>query len=167
MMRHIKKSAASVLMLLVPLLFHSTASGKTIYSVGFDYRKAVPSSVYFAGKSHKEVDRLCETGEHASTADVAACSQRDYEIIFAKLRSKIKSLEDGFKKDDAELKAEDNPIASPYFEKGQNAWIEFRDNQCYAETYSLGEALMRYMTFWDCMARITKERLDDLDSAKD
>lgn len=36
-----------------------------------------------------------------------------------------------------------------------------------AETYSLGEASMRYMTFWDCMARITEERLDDLDSAKD
>ncbi|MEM5295138.1 lysozyme inhibitor LprI family protein [Burkholderia sp. JPY481] len=117
--------------------------------------------------SNDEIDRLCRTGEHTSTADIAVCSQRNFEQIYAKLNSTIKTSEAELSKGDVDLKADNNPVALPYFENGQRAWVEYRDNQCYAETYSLGEASMRYVTFWDCMARITKERISDLQSTED
>lgn len=167
MMHPIRKFSAPLVMISALYFLDSTALCKTIYSVQFDYKKVTPSSVYFSGKSQKEIDRLCRTGEHASTADIAACSQRDFEKISAQLNSAIRSLEAGYRKGDVDLKADNNPVALPYFEKGQSAWTGYRDNQCYAETYSLGEASMRYMTFWDCMARITKERISDLKSEKD
>ncbi|MBC8748670.1 MULTISPECIES: lysozyme inhibitor LprI family protein [Paraburkholderia] len=166
MMHPIRKLAVPLVMISALPFLDPVALGKTIYSVQFDYKKATPSSVYFTGKSREEIDRLCRTGEHASTADIAACSQRNFERISAQLNSTVKSLEAEFRKDDVDLRADNNPVALPYFEKGQSAWVEYRDNQCYAETYSLGEASMRYMTFWDCMARITKERISDLKSAE-
>lgn len=167
-MHLIRISVVSLAMMAGWSFFSSAAAfGKTIYSVPFDYTKATPSSVYFSGKSRVEIDHLCKTGEHASTADIAACSQRDFESAVAQLNSTIKSTEAGLKTNDVDLKIADNPVALPYFTKAQRAWQEYRDNQCYSETYSLGEASMRYMTFWDCMTRITKERISDLKSTKD
>ncbi|MGF6698627.1 uncharacterized protein YecT (DUF1311 family) [Paraburkholderia sp. MM5496-R1] len=166
MMHPIRIIAVPLVLISTLPFLDSIVLGKTIYSVRFDYKKATPSSVYFTGKSREEIDRLCKTGEHASTADIAACSQRNFEQISAQLNSTIKPLETELRKGDVDLKADNNPVALPYFEKGQRAWVQYRDNQCYAETYSLGEASMRYMTFWDCMARITKGRISDLKSAE-
>ncbi|TKC80252.1 DUF1311 domain-containing protein [Trinickia terrae] len=53
--------------------------------------------------------------------------------------------------------------ASPYSEKAQNAWATYRDNECYSETYSMGEAAERYIFFWECMANITQSRVKELD----
>lgn len=161
-MRPIKVVAVPFVLVVTSLLINASALGKTIYSVSFDYKKATPSSIYFSGKSGAEIDHLCKTGEHASTTDIAACGQRNFERNSAQLNETVSSLESGFKADDVDLKADGNPVALPYFEKAQSAWGEYRDNQCYAETYSLGEASMRYTTFWDCMSRITEERIVDL-----
>ncbi|MGF6371232.1 lysozyme inhibitor LprI family protein [Paraburkholderia sp. 32] len=167
MMRPTRMLAVRLIMVSMFNFLDSTALSKTIYSVQFDYKKAAPSSVYFSGKLREEIDRLCKTGEHAATADIAACSHRNFEQIYAELNSTIKSLETELRKGDVDLKVDNNPVALPYFEKGQRAWVEYRDNQCYAESYSLGEASVRYMTFWDCMARITKGRISDLKSTED
>ncbi|MCG5075058.1 lysozyme inhibitor LprI family protein [Paraburkholderia tagetis] len=141
--------------------------GETIYSVPFDYKKATPTSVYFHGMSKAEIDHLCKTGEHAGTADIAACSQRDFEQSADRLDVLLRSEEADYKKNDADLLSDNYPVALPHFQQAQRAWADYRANQCYAETYSSGQASMRYMTFWDCMTRITKERIADLKSSKD
>lgn len=160
-----KRLAEPLILVAASLLIDSAAFGRTIYSVPFDYRKATPSSVYFSGKSSADIDHLCNTGEHASTADIAACSKRNYEQSAAHLEVAVRSLASRYKQHDIDLKKTDNAVASPYFEKAQNAWKKFRDHQCYAETYSSGEASMRYVTFWDCMTRLTKNRFDELTRA--
>ncbi|CAM2163695.1 DUF1311 domain-containing protein [Paraburkholderia sacchari] len=155
------------MMTAVIFLAAAPSNGETIYSVPFDYKKASPSSIYFQRKSKAEIDHLCKTGEHAGTADVAACSQRDFEQSSHSLDVLLRSEEADYKKNDADLLANHYPVALPHFQRAERAWSDYRDNQCYAETYSLGQASMRYMTFWDCMTRITKERIADLKTSKD
>ncbi|WP_429556971.1 lysozyme inhibitor LprI family protein [Paraburkholderia youngii] len=46
--------------------------------------------------------------------------------------------------------------------RGQESWKLYRDNECYAEVYEVGQASLRFVEFWDCMTRITRNRLDEL-----
>ncbi|SDR51164.1 Uncharacterized conserved protein YecT, DUF1311 family [Paraburkholderia fungorum] len=130
----------------------------------FDYREFVPSAAYFSGHTRVEIDLLCNTGKNASTSDLEVCGERRFEQTSAELEVTVKSIEKAYRNGDVALKADDDPIASAYFVKAQKAWQDYRENQCYVETYSLAVASMRYMTFWDCMARIAKERIIDLQS---
>ncbi|QXE07189.1 DUF1311 domain-containing protein [Paraburkholderia sprentiae WSM5005] len=56
----------------------------------------------------------------------------------------------------------DESPALPYFEADQQHWQAFRNNERYADMHSPCQASMRYMTFRDCMTRITNNRLDHL-----
>ncbi|CAG9265120.1 hypothetical protein PUN4_50005 [Paraburkholderia unamae] len=63
---------------------------------------------------------------------------------------------------DKSLMADGDPSASPYFGKAQSAWVEYRDNECYSETYAMGGAAERYIFFWECMANITESRTKEI-----
>jgi uncharacterized protein YecT (DUF1311 family) len=139
-----------------------TASAKTIYSGEFDYRKFEPSSAYFSGRTPADIVKLCKTGEHAGTMDMSQCVHSDYEIANRNLEIRLKTLRSGIEADDKSLQADGEPLALPYFVKSQDAWVQYRDNYCYYDTYALDEASMRYMNFWDCMTRMTKKRLSEL-----
>jgi uncharacterized protein YecT (DUF1311 family) len=160
---HIIKSA----LCLAPCVLSVAVSAKTIYSGEFDYRKFEPSSVYFTGRTPAEISELCRTGEDAGTMDMSECAHRDYENANRDLQNKLKVLRSEVDENDKSLKASGEPLALPYFVKSQAAWAQYRESDCYSETYMLGEASMRYIKFWDCMTRITKSRLDELTKAND
>ncbi|CAG4913181.1 lysozyme inhibitor LprI family protein [Paraburkholderia gardini] len=147
---------------LFPCVLSIAASAKTIYSGEFDYRKFEPSSMYFSGFTSSEISKLCEIGEHAGTMDISECAHRNYERANRNLEKKLKALRSEIVENDKSLKADGEPLALPYFVKSQEIWAQYRESGCYYETYMLGEASMRYITFWDCMTRITKSRLDEL-----
>lgn len=150
------------LLLVAPCVLSVGASAKTIYSGEFDYRKVEPSSVYFSGRTRAEISKWCKTGEHASTEDLGQCSHMEYENADRDLTKRLKLVRAAIAENDKSLKADGEPLALPYFDKSQDAWAKYREGDCYSETYMLGEASMRYINFWDCMTRITKNRFNDL-----
>lgn len=146
-----------------PFLNSVTVTGRTVYSIPFDYTRIAPSSVYFSGKSRAMIDHLCKTGGHTFTADAAACEQRDFERVNSELNAKYSRLTQKIKEGDLELKAADEPVAQPYFSSAQKAWVKYRDSYCYSYVYAMGEASARYIYFWGCMKSITQDRLMQLD----
>jgi uncharacterized protein YecT (DUF1311 family) len=40
--------------------------------------------------------------------------------------------------------------------------MQYRDSECYTETYMMGEAAERYIFFWECMTSITKNRVKEV-----
>lgn len=139
------------------------ANGKTVYSVPFDYTKFPSSSVHFQGKSIKEIDRLCRTGENASTDDAAACEQRDFERLKSRLNATYTKVLSSIKESDKELAESNDPLATPDFVGAQENWSRYRDRYCYAYVYALGEASGRYIYFWNCMKGITQDRIKQLE----
>ncbi|WP_414696905.1 lysozyme inhibitor LprI family protein [Paraburkholderia sp.] len=61
-----------------------------------------------------------------------------------------------------EHRANGEPRALPYFKRGQENWKRYRDDECYANVYEVGQAWLRFVEFWERMTRITKNRLDEL-----
>ncbi len=139
-------------------------SAKTIYSGEFDYRQFKSSNSYFSGQSAAKVAHLCKSGEHASNEDLAQCSHRDFESAVARLNEKLRVAASLVERNDKLLKEEDeNPLALPYFDKAESAWVQYRDSACYAETYMMGEAAERYINFWGCMKQYTDDRISAID----
>jgi len=157
------------LLVLAPLLLSvSTATfAKTRYSGEFDYKSYRPSAVHFAGRTRAEVDAMCNTGEHAGTEDIEQCGHRDFERATRALNQAVAALTVEYRKDDADLTREGEPAALPYFLKAQAAWIEYRDNSCYSSAYEMGEASLKYIEFWYCMATRTNERVKELRRSSD
>ncbi|NML30217.1 lysozyme inhibitor LprI family protein [Paraburkholderia antibiotica] len=147
--------------------FTSSAHGKTIYSVTFDYRAIPSSSIYFTGKTPQQIDRLCKTGEHASNADLAACEQRDFERLSQDLNSTYSKILGKVKEADEESKESGDPLAGPDFIGAQDNWVKYRDNYCYAYVYAIGEASARYIDFWGCMKELTLDRTRQLEKFLD
>lgn len=139
------------------------ASAKTVYSGEFDYHEFESPKVFFAGRKAADVSRMCDTGEHASNDDLAQCSHLKFNNADSLLDRKLKAIRHKNGKGDEALKAEGEPLSSTYFEKAQSAWAAYRDNECYGEAYSMGEAAERYIFFWECMANITQSRVKELD----
>ncbi|SMG13178.1 lysozyme inhibitor LprI family protein [Paraburkholderia susongensis] len=147
--------------------FSSATHGKTVYSVPFDYKIFPSSSIYFTGKTPKEIDHLCKTGKHASNGDIAACEQRDFERLNSELNLTYSKLLKKTKETDEELKASGDPLAEPDFISAQDNWIKYRDSYCYAYVYAMGEASARYIYFWGCMKGITQDRIKQLEKFLD
>lgn len=143
-------------------LFPVLANAKTIYSGEFDYHYFKSPAAYFSGGSAAEVSRMCDTGEHASNEDLAQCSHLKFNKASTQLNKKLDAVRLMNEKGDKSLKNEGNPLISPYFEKAQSAWSTYRDNECYSETYAMGEAAEREIYFWECMADITDSRVKEL-----
>ncbi|APA88827.1 DUF1311 domain-containing protein [Paraburkholderia sprentiae WSM5005] len=145
------------------LVSSPTAHGKTVYSVPFDYKKFPPSSSYFQGKSLEEIDRLCKTGDGASTDDAAACEQRNFERSNSRLNATYAKILSSIRASDKESAADDDPLAAPDFVGAQENWSRYRERYCYAYVYALGEASGRYIYFWNCMKDITQDRIKQLE----
>jgi uncharacterized protein YecT (DUF1311 family) len=152
------------LSVLAPLLLAVSAAtfAKTRYSGEFDYRSFQPSAAYFAGQTRVQIDHLCRTGEHAGTEDMEQCGRRDFERSTRALNQAVAALTVEYRKDNVDLTHEGEPAALPYFLKAQAAWVEYRDNSCYSAAYEIGEASLKYIDFWYCMATRTNERVKEL-----
>ncbi|SIT44010.1 conserved exported hypothetical protein [Paraburkholderia ribeironis] len=152
--------AISVFMLLC-LTAQTVYASTSIYGSAFDYKKAQSTSAYFTGKSPAEIALYCK-GEYLGTMDISACSQFRYEGAIKTLNKKVAEIEKITRNYDREHRANGEPEALPFFEKAQANWQLYRDNYCYSEVYQVGQASLHFVYFWDCMTRMTKNRLDEL-----
>jgi uncharacterized protein YecT (DUF1311 family) len=105
---------------------------------------------------------MCETGDHASNEDLAQCSHLKFERVSHELSQALQSARSEVERNDKSLKAEGELLALPYFLTSQNDWMQYRDNECYTETYMTSEAAERYIFFWECMTSITKNRVKEV-----
>ncbi|QBQ99056.1 lysozyme inhibitor LprI family protein [Paraburkholderia pallida] len=147
--------------LILFLIVNAAHASSSIYGSEFDYKKATPTSKYFSGKTRAQVASYCK-GEMLGTMDLSACAQFRYESAIAALNKRITEVVKILKVDDKENSAYGQPAALPYFEKAQASWEQYRDNNCYFDTYSVGQASLHFVYFWDCMTRITNNRLTEL-----
>ncbi|MBC8741356.1 DUF1311 domain-containing protein [Paraburkholderia sp. UCT31] len=152
---------ATSIFALLCLTAQLTYASTSIYGSAFDYKKAQPTSIYFTGKSPAEIASYCKK-EYLGTTDISACAQFDYEMEAKTLNKKIAEIEKVTKDYDREHRANGEPEALPFFEKAQASWQRYRDNNCYSEVYQVGQASLHFVYFWDCMTRMTKNRLDEL-----
>ncbi|NVH73498.1 DUF1311 domain-containing protein [Paraburkholderia sp. JPY432] len=139
----------------------ATYCSQSIYGSEFDYKKAKPTSDYFYGKSRKEIELYCKR-EMLGTSDLSACAQFRYERIMDAFDKRVSEVEKILEEDDKANGAYGQPAALPYFKKAQANWLLYRENDCYSNVYSVGQASLRFVDFWDCMTGITKHRLDEL-----
>lgn len=155
----IRRTKILLLFLLAPAL----SAAETRYSGEFDYRNFESSHSYFSGRAETQVEHLCKTGEHASTQDLEQCEHREFEHANAQLDVQLKAMSSLVERSDQFLKKYGGkPSSAPYFSTAQDAWLKYRDNECYTETYMMGEAAERYIHFWDCMATMTNNRAKEL-----
>ncbi|SMG56178.1 Protein of unknown function [Paraburkholderia susongensis] len=94
--------------------------------------------------------------------DLSACAQFRYEGAIDALNRKVLEVEKTIAVDDKANGVYGEPAALPYFKKAQMHWQLYRDNDCYSNVYEVGPASLRFIDFWDCMTRMTKNRLDEL-----
>lgn len=154
----IRRTSLLVALAIVPVF----SSAKTVYSGEFDYHYFKSPEQYFSGQNATEVARMCDSGEHASNDDLAQCSHRKFDHAARELAKNLQLAKSRIGHNDKSLKADGEPLALPYFVKSQDAWTQYRDNDCYTETYMMGEAAERYIFFWECMANITQDRVKEL-----
>jgi len=148
--------------LIILSLFTRVAHPSTsIYGSAFDYKNAFPSTRYFPGKTHEQVAAYCRQ-ELLGTMELFSCAQFDYERAVDRLIGRIHVIEEVLKADDIEHEKNGEPAALPYFRRSQTHWELYRDNNCYSDTYSVGQASLHFVYFWDCMTRMTEARLDEL-----
>ncbi|WP_233801389.1 lysozyme inhibitor LprI family protein [Paraburkholderia sp. HP33-1] len=143
------------------IFFAPVVFADSIYSGEFDYSKAHSYKAYFLNKTDSEIAIYCKR-DSMSTEDLWQCSHFYFEKSDESLTRLVSEISRKLQNNDMDLKANGEPPALPYFEAAQQHWKAFRDNECYSDTYSLGQASMRYMVFWDCMTRITKDRFNEL-----
>ncbi|SIT45899.1 conserved exported hypothetical protein [Paraburkholderia piptadeniae] len=148
----------------IALALSGSVQAETIYSGEFDYRTFQPSSRYFAGHAPAEIAHLCDTGEHASTADMEQCAHAKFERAEATLLHKFDAVATAFRKSDSEAEKENEPLALPHISKARSAWINYRDETCYSVAYKNGPASSRYVSFWECMTTITQAHTKELDA---
>lgn len=150
------------------LFFICTAvySSESIYGSAFDYKKAKPANIYFSGKTQAEIKIYCEKVASA-TIDLSVCAQFGFEGVAQELNRKFREIEKEIAIGDKDRRANGEPEATPYLKKAQANWKRYRDDQCYARTYEVGQASLRFVEFWDCMARVTRNRLNELTTANE
>lgn len=152
---------ATSAMVALLVIANAAYASSSIYGPAFDYKKAKPASVYFSGETREQVEAYCKK-EMLGTMDLSACAQFRYEVTIAALNKRVAAVEKILEDDDKENDAYGQPAALPFFKKAQANWALYRDNDCYSDTYSVGQASLHFVYFWDCMTRITKSRLDEL-----
>jgi uncharacterized protein YecT (DUF1311 family) len=166
-MRVIKLIDTSLLVIAFLLLSQITpamADKSSIYSGIFDYHKFVSSDEYFSDRSKQEIDEFCKKLPQASQSDMDQCVHRDFEASERELKESLARVTTTIRKGDIELKTYGEPAALSWFIKSQDAWVQYRDNYCYSHTYIDGGGSGRYSFFWDCMTKITKDHIQQLNS---
>ncbi|CAB3752524.1 lysozyme inhibitor LprI family protein [Paraburkholderia humisilvae] len=146
-------------LLLVPVL----AVAQSRYSGDFDFQDFQSSKMYFSNFTAAQVEHLCMTGEHASNEDLEQCEHRKFERADLKLNTQLRAMKSLVDNSDKFVKEYgEKPLSAPYFLKAQRSWIEYRNNECYTETYMMGQAVERYIRFWNCMATMTNNRINEI-----
>ncbi|CAM2163687.1 DUF1311 domain-containing protein [Paraburkholderia sacchari] len=153
---HVCVFGTSIYMVSAPI-----ANSASIYGTTFDYRKAEPAISQFPGKTSQQIAEHCKS-ENLGTMELTTCAQFKFESTATTLAKTVEAAEKEIEKNDVELRKNHNPIALPYFKRAQNHWQSYRDNQCYANVYEIGQASIRFIDFWTCMETVTKARLDEL-----
>ncbi|WP_322061476.1 lysozyme inhibitor LprI family protein [Paraburkholderia sp. J63] len=139
----------------------SIANSASIFGTTFDYRKAEPAINQFPGMTPQKIAEHCKS-QNLGMMELATCAQFNFESAKTTLARAVESTESELAKNDVELRKNHNPIALPYFKQAQVHWQSYRDNQCYANVYEIGEASIRFVDFWSCMEAITKARILEL-----
>ncbi|MFT4063947.1 lysozyme inhibitor LprI family protein [Paraburkholderia sp.] len=152
---------ATSIFIILFFIANAAHASSSIYGSAFDYKKATPTRVHFPGKTREQIAEYCKQ-EMLGTMELSACAQFRYEIAIDSLNERISEVEKILQADDRENGEYEEPAALPFFIESQKNWELYRDNDCYSDTYSVGQASLRFVYFWDCMTRITKNRLDEL-----
>jgi uncharacterized protein YecT (DUF1311 family) len=143
------------------LIGAAIANSASIYGTTFDYSKAEPAISQFPGMTSQQIDEHCKS-RSLGTMELTTCAQFKFELARTTLAKTVESAEKEIEQNDVELRNDHNPIALPYFKQAQSHWQSYRDNQCYANVYEIGQASIRFIDFWTCMETITKARIDEL-----
>jgi uncharacterized protein YecT (DUF1311 family) len=154
----IRPTKSLVLFALVPALVFA----KSIYSGKFDYHEFKTPEQSFAGRTAAEIAHTCDTGDHATNDDLAQCSHMKFNHASVELGKELRAVRKRIARNDEALQAQGEPLALPFFNQAHDSWVKYRDNECYSETYMMGEAAERYIFFWECMATITQHRVKEL-----
>jgi uncharacterized protein YecT (DUF1311 family) len=117
--------------------------------------------VYFSGKTYEQIASYCKN-KMLGTMDLSACAQFRYERTIEALNKKVTEIKNFTRNFDREHQANGEPEALLFIEKAQSNWILYRDSECYSEIYQVGQASLHFVYFWDCMTRMTKNRLVEL-----
>jgi uncharacterized protein YecT (DUF1311 family) len=99
--------------------------------------------------------------ESIGTMALSSCAQFDYERAIYRLNRRIDVIEKVLQVSDFEHEEHGEPAALPYLGSSQMHWELYRDNNCYFDIYSIGQASLHFVYFWDCMTRVTQARLDE------
>lgn len=108
-----------------------------------------------------------ECADALSQMEMTACASQDYERADAELnrlwRRIIAEAEANDRSPDSGRTAEDDRSEAAILRAAQRAWIAFRDAQC--EYEGLGErgGSMEPMIVNQCLARLTRERIAQLE----
>lgn len=138
-----------------------TVNSASIYGTTFDYRKVEPAIDQFPGKTPQQIAEYCK-GKNLGTMETGTCAQFKFELVRKTLAKVVVANEKEISKNDVALRNNGNPVALPYFRQAQSHWQSYRDNQCYANVYEIGQASIRFADFWTCMETITKARIAEL-----
>lgn len=118
------------------------------------------SLMLLAAAQEPEID--CENPQYQ--VEMNFCAGKDYDAADAALNAQ-------YKRTVAALKARDKDIDRSYDTQpthydtllaAQRAWITYRDQQCLSESFAARGGTMAPMLHSGCMARLTKERTEQL-----
>ncbi|MBL8649168.1 MAG: DUF1311 domain-containing protein [Sphingopyxis sp.] len=113
-----------------------------------------------AAAQEPEVD--CDNPQYQ--VEMNFCAQKDYDAADAELNAQ-------WKRTVAEIKRRDKDIDRSYDSQptgydtllaAQRAWLTYRDQQCLSESFAARGGSMAPMLHSGCMARLTKERTEQL-----
>ncbi len=90
-----------------------------------------------------------------------ACARIDWEQADARLNAVWRDVMGRLKAVDATAGEGEVPV-SKLLRDAQRAWIEFRDTACLAESAPMRGGSAERLLFWGCMARMTRQRTQEL-----
>jgi uncharacterized protein YecT (DUF1311 family) len=90
------------------------------------------------------------------------CAEQDYLAADKQLNDAYKQAMAAMKRIDGYLEP-DQRGAAETLKKAQREWIPFRDDACQAEGYMVSGGSMMSMVIYQCLERLTRQRIGDLD----
>jgi uncharacterized protein YecT (DUF1311 family) len=90
------------------------------------------------------------------------CAEQDYLAADKQLNDAYKQAMAAMKNIDSYLEP-DQRDAADALKKAQREWIPFRDDACQAEGYMVSGGSMMSMIIYQCLERLTRQRISDLD----
>ena len=90
------------------------------------------------------------------------CAEQDYLAADKQLNDAYKQAMAAMKNIDSYLEP-DQRGAADALKKAQREWIPFRDDACQAEGYMVSGGSMMSMIIYQCLERLTRQRISDLD----